>query len=106
MIYQHIPLFKNYSPPFTLLLSSLSICLISMLFTTILSALTMALCASGSPVELSRRYNIVNHDSLNPIPTRVEAGVIGRAMKIFTPLLHIAHGCQPYTAADDNGNIR
>jgi hypothetical protein len=72
----------------------------------VLSALTMALGVSGSPIELARRYNIVNHDSLNPIPTRVEAGAIGRAMKIFTPLLHIAHGCQPYTAADDAGNIR
>ncbi|KAH6633800.1 necrosis and ethylene-inducing protein [Boeremia exigua] len=59
--------------------------------------------ASPTPSELKSRAS-VPHDSLNPIATRVQAGNIGRAIEKFSPLLHIAHGCQPYTAVDDEGN--
>ncbi|KAF3004404.1 hypothetical protein E8E13_010211 [Curvularia kusanoi] len=57
-----------------------------------------------TPDKLETRA-VVNHDSLSPIPTRLQGGNIGRAIQMFSPLLHIAHGCQPYTAADDAGNV-
>lgn len=76
-------------------------------FPTILSALAVAsgVLAAPTPPELEARA-VVNHDSLNPIRTRLQPGAIGRAIEKFQPLLHIAHGCQPYTAVDDNGNTR
>ncbi|KAF2133741.1 necrosis-and ethylene-inducing protein-like protein 1 precursor [Dothidotthia symphoricarpi CBS 119687] len=65
----------------------------------------MAVGVLGAPVEsgLDAR-GLVRHDSLNPIRTRLQGGAIGRAIQMFTPSLHIAHGCQPYTAVDDFGN--
>ncbi|XP_014550634.1 hypothetical protein COCVIDRAFT_114971 [Bipolaris victoriae FI3] len=73
--------------------------------TTILSALVAAsgILAAPTSLEIDARA-VVNHDSLNPIRTRLQPGAIGRAIERFQPLLHIAHGCQPYTAVDDNGN--
>lgn len=47
----------------------------------------------------------VDHDSLNPIATRVQSGAKGAAIEKFNPKLHIASGCQPYTAVDDAGNV-
>ena len=78
-----------------------------MRFTTILSAVAVAtgVFAAPTPAEFQTRA-VVNHDSLNPIATRLQGGSIGRAIQMFTPLLHIAHGCQPYTAVDDAGNTR
>jgi len=76
-------------------------------FTTVLSALAVAsgVFAAPTPSQLEARA-VVAHDSLNPIRTRLQAGAIGRAIERFQPLLHIAHGCQPYTAVDDSGNTR
>ncbi|KZM27890.1 uncharacterized protein EKO05_0006737 [Ascochyta rabiei] len=76
-----------------------------MRFSTIVSALAVStgVFAAPTPSELDARA-VVNHDSLNPIHTRVQGGAIGRAIERFQPLLHIAHGCQPYTAVDDAGN--
>lgn len=78
-----------------------------MRFTTILSAVAVAtgVFAAPAPAKLDARAT-VPHDSLNPIRTRLQTGVVGRAIEMFTPLLHIAHGCQPYTAVDDAGNTR
>lgn len=78
-----------------------------MRFTSIVSALALASSAFAAPTpsELEARA-VVNHDRLNPIGTRLQAGANGRAIERFTPLLHIAHGCQPYTAVDDAGNTR
>lgn len=78
-----------------------------MRFTTILSSVALAtgVFAAPTPGDLETRA-VVNHDSLNPISTRLQGGRIGRAIQMFTPLLHIAHGCQPYTAVDDAGNTR
>lgn len=78
-----------------------------MRFATIVSALAVVVGALAvpTPSEIKARA-VVNHDSLNPIRTRLQGGRIGRAIEMFTPLLHIAHGCQPYTAVDDAGNIR
>ncbi|KAF1930658.1 putative necrosis and ethylene inducing peptide 1 precursor [Didymella exigua CBS 183.55] len=74
-------------------------------FPIMVSALAMAtgVLAAPTPADLEIR-DVVPHDSLNPIPTRLQDGNIGRAIQMFTPLIHIAHGCQPYTAADDAGN--
>ena len=77
-------------------------------FTSVLSALAVAssgVFAAPTPSELDARA-VVPHDSLNPIRTRLQGGAIGRSIEKFQPLLHIAHGCQPYTAVDDNGNTR
>ncbi len=78
-----------------------------MRFTTIFTTLAVATggLAAPTPSQLDARA-VVNHDSLNPISSRLQGGAIGRAIQMFTPLLHIAHGCQPYTAVDDSGNTR
>ncbi|CBX90595.1 similar to necrosis-and ethylene-inducing protein 1 precursor [Plenodomus lingam JN3] len=56
------------------------------------------------PSDLEARA-VVPHDSLNPIRSRIQGGAIGRAITMFQPLLHRAHGCEVYTAVDDSGNI-
>lgn len=78
-----------------------------MRLTTMISTLAVAtgVIAAPTPSELETRA-VVNHNSLNPIGNRLQGGRIGRAIEMFTPLLHIAHGCQPYTAVDDAGNTR
>lgn len=75
-----------------------------MLFQT-LSSLAFAATALCAPTTqaLGRRGK-VDHDSLNPVATRVQDGPLGRAIEKFNPRLHIASGCQPYTAVDDYGN--
>lgn len=80
-----------------------------MLPVTILSALAMAVGALGSPInQILQERGILKHDAqaLQPIRTRLQGGDVGRAIQIFTPLLHIAHGCQPYTAVNDEGYTR
>ena len=74
---------------------------------SVLSSLAVAtgVYAAPTPSELQSRA-VVPHDSLNPVPNRVQSGNVGRAILTFAPQLHIAHGCQPYTAVDDNGNTR
>lgn len=76
-----------------------------MLSKVCLSALALAGSVLGAPTELQSRA-VVAHDSLNPIAQRVQSGAIGTAIAKFNPRLHIAHGCQPYTAVDDAGNTR
>ncbi|KAL1799085.1 hypothetical protein ACET3X_003122 [Alternaria dauci] len=73
--------------------------------TTIFSAFAAVSGVLAAPTasQLDARA-VVPHDSLNPIQTRLQEGAIGRAILRFQPLLHIAHGCQPYTAVDDRGN--
>lgn len=68
-------------------------------------ALTLASAVLGTPLSLNRRA-VVAHDSLNPIAQRVQSGVNGEAIARFNPALHIASGCQAYTAVDDEGNTR
>jgi necrosis inducing protein (NPP1) len=46
----------------------------------------------------------VNHDSLFPVHDTL--GPNGAIIRKFQPLLHIAHGCQPYTAVNKNNQIR
>lgn len=46
----------------------------------------------------------VNHDSINPVPDTL--GPNGAIIRKFQPLLHIAHGCQPYSAVNKNNQIR
>lgn len=78
-----------------------------MLLTGYFSTLALAGVALGAPLSpaLEPRAS-VNHDSLNPIATRVQTGTNGAAITRFNPKLHIASGCQPYTAVDDAGNTR
>lgn len=77
-----------------------------MLFQTLssLALVGTALCAPATNA-LGRRDE-VDHDSLNPIATRVQDGPLGAAIEKFNPRLHIASGCQPYTAVDDSGNTK
>ncbi|KAK2685152.1 hypothetical protein QWA68_016432 [Fusarium oxysporum] len=70
----------------------------------------MALAATGmaAPTEVLNNLHaraVVNHDSLNPIPKTIRNDKVGAAIDRWQPLLHIADGCQPYTAVDANGNV-
>ncbi|CCF37348.1 necrosis inducing protein [Colletotrichum higginsianum] len=64
--------------------------------------------ALGAPVEhvdsILVRRGEVGHDKLSPSPQKVQDNAVGEAIARFNPLLHVAHGCQPYTAVDDAGN--
>ncbi|KAF5963177.1 NPP1 domain-containing protein [Fusarium bulbicola] len=76
---------------------------------TIFNAL-IALAATGmaAPSEALNHLHaraVVNHDSLNPVKKTIEGGAIGAAIHRWQPLLHIADGCQPYTAVDTNGKV-
>ncbi|KAM0327611.1 hypothetical protein ACHAQA_005904 [Verticillium albo-atrum] len=70
-----------------------------MLPSTILSVLAFA----GSAIAQWGPPGTVNHDSLNPV--RDTLGSNGAIIRKFQPLLHIAHGCQPYTAVNSNNQI-
>ncbi|GME65692.1 putative necrosis- and ethylene-inducing protein 1 precursor protein [Neofusicoccum parvum] len=72
-----------------------------MLFNTVVSLLATASCIAGAPLEAR---GVVNHDSLNPWAESVRGGGEGAGIRKFEPLLHIAHGCQPYTAVNANGD--
>lgn len=67
-------------------------------------AVATPLEAEGMGAPLARRA-VVNHDSLFPLPEKVEAGANGEAVKKFNPKIRIAHGCEPYPAVADNGDI-
>lgn len=81
-----------------------------MLFTNtkFLSVLAAAAAVKGAPVEGNdiQARAVVNHDSINPWPENVPGGALGNTLKRFEPYLHIAHGCQPYSAVDGYGNTR
>lgn len=67
--------------------------------------MALAGVAFGAPLSPAlERREVVSHDALNPIATRVQTGTNGAAIERFNPKLHIASGCQPYTAVDDAGN--
>ncbi|KAJ8059319.1 hypothetical protein OCU04_012280 [Sclerotinia nivalis] len=79
-----------------------------MLFTNtkFLSLLAAAAAVRGAPIEgntIEARAKI-NHDSIIPWPENVPGGALGNTLKRFEPFLHIAHGCQPYSAVDGEGN--
>ena len=48
----------------------------------------------------------INHDQINPVPTTVGSSPFAEQIETFNPLLHIAHGCQPYSAVNTAGQIR
>ncbi|KAJ0168959.1 hypothetical protein CTA2_5729 [Colletotrichum tanaceti] len=80
-----------------------------MLAGTLLSVLSLMGGALGAPVEhvgnILARQSRVGHDDLSPSPERVQNNAVGAAIARFNPRLHINHGCQPYTAVNDAGDI-
>ncbi|OHE93840.1 necrosis inducing protein [Colletotrichum orchidophilum] len=63
--------------------------------------------AFAAPIDIILNPRaVVAHDSLSPLPTRVQNNGIGKSIVRFNPLLHIAHGCQPYPAVNDAGDTR
>lgn len=82
-----------------------------MLATSCWTLLALAGVSMGAPTPAAQNAAIqprasVPHDSLSPITTRVQAGSKGAAIEKFNPKLHIASGCEVYTAVDDAGNVR
>ncbi|KAH8897221.1 necrosis and ethylene-inducing protein [Thozetella sp. PMI_491] len=75
-----------------------------MISSHISSILALAVVAAAAPTELLQSRAVVAHDSLSPIAERIQSGGLGGIIKTFSPLLHIAHGCQPYPAVNDNGD--
>ncbi|EOD52252.1 putative necrosis- and ethylene-inducing protein 1 precursor protein [Neofusicoccum parvum] len=76
-----------------------------MFFNTIVTALAAASCVAAAPTQKLNARASVPHDSLNPWPEAVRTGTEGDGIKRFEPTLHIAHGCQPYTAVNEAGDI-
>lgn len=74
---------------------------------TIYLSLSLVAAVLATPItnNLHRRA-VVAHDSLNPIAQRVQSGTSGDLIVKFNPALHIASGCEVYTAVDDEGNTR
>lgn len=76
------------------------------LFSAFLALAATGIAAPAEVISSLTARAVVNHDSLNPIGKTIQGGAIGSAIDKFQPLLHIAHGCQPYTAVDKQGNTR
>ncbi|OLN97159.1 hypothetical protein CCHL11_02204 [Colletotrichum chlorophyti] len=76
-----------------------------MLLAALLPVLALVSSVLSGPVDrvLERRKE-VSHDSLNPSLQKVQDNATGKAIERFNPLLHISHGCQPYTAVNDAGD--
>ncbi|KAF7895743.1 uncharacterized protein EAF01_009705 [Botrytis porri] len=70
------------------------------------SILAAVAVVKGAPVEENtiQARAVVSHDSINPWPENVPGNALGNTLKKFEPFLHIAHGCQPYSAVDGYGN--
>ncbi|KAF6802993.1 necrosis inducing protein [Colletotrichum sojae] len=66
-------------------------------------ALASTAFAAPAANTLDRRGE-VGHDQLSPLPEKVQDNAVGKAIARFNPKLHIAHGCQPYTAVNDAGD--
>ncbi|KAK2600675.1 hypothetical protein N8I77_010193 [Diaporthe amygdali] len=66
--------------------------------------LALAAAAAAAPTELLETRAVVAHDSISPVAQRIQTGGLGKIIETFNPLLHIAHGCQPYPAVADNGD--
>ncbi|KAH6685018.1 necrosis and ethylene-inducing protein and ethylene inducing peptide [Plectosphaerella plurivora] len=73
-----------------------------MLPTSVLSFLAFG-AASLVQAQTWPAPGTVNHDSINPVPDAL--GPNGAIIRKFQPLLHIAHGCQPYSAVNKNNQI-
>lgn len=77
--------------------------------TTWVSALSLVGATLAAPTKehtsLQQRA-VVAHDSLNPIGARIQTGAAGDIIAAHAPSLHIAHGCEVYTAVDDAGNTK
>lgn len=71
---------------------------------SILSLVGATLAHPAAPKVQARAT--VGHDELTPIATRVQSGTNGDIIKANAPALHIAHGCEVYTAVNDNGDTR
>ncbi|KAI8818801.1 necrosis and ethylene-inducing protein and ethylene inducing peptide [Fimicolochytrium jonesii] len=72
-----------------------------MLTTTILSVIAFAGAALAAPAW--GPPGTVPHNSINPVPDTL--GGNGVTIRKFQPLLHIAHGCQPYPAVNNNNQV-
>ena len=72
------------------------------------SILAAAAAVKGAPIEENtiEARAVVPHDSINPWPENVPNNALGNTLKRFEPFIHVAHGCQPYSAVDGNGNTR
>ncbi|WYZ42361.1 hypothetical protein EsH8_VI_000060 [Colletotrichum jinshuiense] len=69
------------------------------------SIMALAAAVTAAPTELLQSRATVAHDSISPVAQRIQSGGLGKVIETFNPLLHIAHGCQPYPAVADNGDI-
>jgi hypothetical protein len=95
--------------------SSTSFFHLNMRFECLISLFAISSCAVAAPSpasnatfgELDKRATIINHDdpSLFPMAQKVRAGVEGNAMLRYEPFLHIASGCQSYTAVNSQGQV-
>ncbi|KAL1642075.1 hypothetical protein SLS58_005663 [Diplodia intermedia] len=81
-------------------------------YSNLITLFAAASCAVAAPAAdpesiqaLDTRAPTVPHDSLWPMPERVRGGVEGNAIRRYEPFLHIASGCQPYTAVNDRGQV-
>ncbi|KAF9870607.1 necrosis- and ethylene-inducing protein [Colletotrichum karsti] len=75
--------------------------MVSFTFSTVLA---LAAAVSSAPTERLQSRAVVAHDSIQPVAQRIQTGGNGKLIETFNPLLHIAHGCQPYPAVADNGD--
>ncbi|KAI9147245.1 NLP effector protein 2 [Paramyrothecium foliicola] len=77
-----------------------------MYLSSLIPLLGFAALGNTSPLVLQpRQIRTANHDSLNPVSDTIQGGNIGRAIRMFQPVLHVASGCQPYTAVTPAGVI-
>lgn len=72
--------------------------------TTILSLLGLIGATLAAPQH--NRRAVLAHDALSPIAERLQSGTGGELIKANAVALHIAHGCEVYTAVNDAGDIR
>ncbi|KAF7188964.1 NLP effector protein 10 [Pseudocercospora fuligena] len=75
---------------------------------------TLASQGTAGPTTLEERQNfncnsftpkVVNHDSMRYLPESVRSGNPGTVITNYEPYIHIAHGCRPYPAVDQSGNV-
>lgn len=71
----------------------------------IVSILAAVATVNATPLALNSRA-VIAHDAVVPIAESVPNTAVGNAVRKFEPYLHIAHGCQVYTAVNANGDTR
>lgn len=61
--------------------------------------------AWAAPLQLQRRYEVIDHDAVVGFAQTVPSGTEGTLYLKYKPYLYVVNGCVPFPAVDADGNV-